>query len=550
MATAKTKSVWFCKECGNESPKWMGRCPACGEWNTMVEETVATGKKMTAVTVPGASHKPLKLSEIDSAREQRISLNNAEVDRILGGGLVEGSLVLIGGEPGIGKSTLSLQIPLNCPALKTLYVTGEESARQVKLRASRIGGDDSGCMIYSETLMENILEQARAMMPDLMVVDSVQTMFSQNVESSPGSVTQIKETASMLLRFAKETGVPVILIGHITKEGSIAGPKILEHIVDVVLQFEGDNRGTYRLLRSIKNRFGSTSELAVFEMTGKGLREVSNPSEMLIPMHEEGLSGVAVSAMLDGTRPFLIEVQSLVSSAAYGTPQRSATGFDVRRLNMLLAVLEKRAGFKLGVKDVFLNMAGGLKVSDPACDLAVISAVLSSNFDFAIPSDICFAGEIGLSGEVRPVAQTDRRIIEAARLGFKKIYVSSYSSLEGVGNAAIEVVKVLFFLFFAFCEYGGATSTPLDTSLLFLFAFSCLSCHSRTSHDVTHKHLSDCYHLAFCRSFLVLEQCDVLVYLLCSTCLVSLPFLLRSMRRYNSVFVALAFFYFSTARCF
>ena len=444
MATVKTKSVWFCKACGNESSKWMGRCPACGEWNTMVEETVATGKKSSSqsISVPGAAQKPMPLAEIDSTHEQRISLNNAEVNRILGGGMVQGSLVLIGGEPGIGKSTLSLQIPLHCPDLKTLYVTGEESARQVKLRAGRIGGDDSNCLIYSETLMENILNEARKIMPDLMVVDSVQTMFSQNVESSPGSVTQIKETAAMLLRFAKETGVPVILIGHITKEGSIAGPKVLEHIVDVVLQFEGDNRGTYRLLRSIKNRFGSTSELAVFEMTGKGLREVSNPSEMLIPMHEEGLSGVAVSAMLDGTRPFLIEVQSLVSTAAYGTPQRSATGFDVRRLNMLLAVLEKRAGFKLGVKDVFLNMAGGLKVNDPACDLAVICAVLSSNFDFAISSDICFAGEVGLSGEIRPVAQTDRRVIEAARLGFKKIYVSAYSSLEGVDQQSIEVVKV------------------------------------------------------------------------------------------------------------
>lgn len=442
---AKTKTVWFCKSCGNESPKWMGRCPACGEWNTMVEETVATGKASPSsrlVQVPGASRKPMHLSEIDSSQESRISLGNGEMDRILGGGLVEGSLVLIGGEPGIGKSTLSLQIPLHCPHLKTLYVTGEESARQVKLRAARIGGDDSDCLIYSETLMENILEQAREIMPDLMVVDSVQTMFSQNVESSPGSITQIKETAALLLRFAKETGVPVILIGHITKEGSIAGPKILEHIVDVVLQFEGENRGTYRLLRSIKNRFGSTSELAVFEMTGKGLREVSNPSEMLIPMHEEGLSGVAVSAMLDGTRPFLIEVQSLVSSAAYGTPQRSATGFDVRRLNMLLAVLEKRAGFKLSVKDVFLNMAGGLRVNDPACDLAVICAVLSSNFDYAIPSDICFAGEVGLSGEIRPVAQTDRRVIEAARLGFKKIYVSSYSSLDDIKPEGIEVVKV------------------------------------------------------------------------------------------------------------
>ena len=445
MAPVKTKSVWVCKACGNESAKRMGRCPACGEWNTMVEETVATGKKTSSqqISVPGSGHKPMPLAHIDSSVENRMTLNNGEVDRVLGGGLVEGSLVLIGGEPGIGKSTLSLQIPLNCPQLKTLYVTGEESAKQVKLRAARIGGDDSNCLIYSETLMENIIAEAKAIMPDLMVVDSVQTMFSQNVESSPGSVTQIKETAAMLLRFAKETGVPVILIGHITKEGSIAGPKILEHIVDVVLQFEGDNRGTYRLLRSIKNRFGSTSELAVFEMTGKGLREVSNPSEMLIPMHEEGLSGVAVSAMLDGTRPFLIEVQSLVSTAAYGTPQRSATGFDVRRLNMLLAVLEKRAGFKLGVKDVFLNMAGGLKVSDPACDLAVVSAVLSSNFDFAIPSDICFAGEVGLSGEIRPVAQTDRRIIEAERLGFRRIYVSAFSSLDGVDtDRNIEIVKV------------------------------------------------------------------------------------------------------------
>ena len=413
----------------------------------MVEETVATGKKSQTqqVNVPGAGHKPKPLADIDSSVESRISLNNGEVDRILGGGLVEGSLVLIGGEPGIGKSTLSLQIPLQCPSLKTLYVTGEESARQVKLRASRIGGDDSNCMIFSETLMENIIAEARAMMPDLMIVDSVQTMFSQNVESSPGSVTQIKETAAMLLRFAKETGVPVILIGHITKEGSIAGPKILEHIVDVVLQFEGDNRGAYRLLRSIKNRFGSTSELAVFEITGKGLREVSNPSEMLIPMHDDGLSGVTVSAMLDGTRPFLIEIQALVSSAAYGTPQRSATGFDVRRMNMLLAVLEKRAGFKLSVKDVFLNMAGGLKVNDPACDLAIVSAVLSSNFDMPVPSDVCFCGEVGLSGEIRPVAQTERRIIEASRIGFKRIFISSFTSLEGLEalpKAGIEIVKV------------------------------------------------------------------------------------------------------------
>lgn len=440
---AKLKTSWFCTDCGNESPKWMGRCPACGAWNTMVEETVATGKKegpkSAAAVSSGRSPEPL--SGISFTAEQRISLNNAELDRLLGGGMVQGSLVLIGGEPGIGKSTLSLQIPLACPDLKTLYVTGEESAKQVKLRADRLGGATENCLIYSETLMENIIDQAKAIRPDLMVVDSVQTMFSQNVESSPGSVSQIKETAAMLLRLAKETGIPVILIGHITKEGSIAGPKILEHIVDVVLQFEGENRGTYRLLRAIKNRFGSTSELAVFEMTGRGLREVTNPSEMLIPMHGDGLSGVAVSATMDGTRPFLIEVQALVSSAVYGTPQRSATGFDVRRLNMLLAVLERRAGFKLGMKDVFLNMAGGLKVTEPACDLAVICAVLSSNFDFAIPSDVCFAGEVGLSGEIRPVSQTERRVTEAARLGFKKIYVSTYSGMDQCPEG-IEVVKV------------------------------------------------------------------------------------------------------------
>ena len=411
----------------------------------MVEETVVTGKKSSVrgESVPGAARKPVRLPDIDSSAENRVSLGNAEVDRILGGGLVQGSLVLIGGEPGIGKSTLSLQIPLGCPSLKTLYVTGEESARQVKMRADRLGGDSSNCLIFSETLMERILEEAESTAPDLVVVDSVQTMYTERVDSAPGSVSQIKEVAAMLLRFAKESGIPVILIGHITKDGYIAGPKILEHIVDVVLQFEGENRGSYRILRSIKNRFGSTSELAVFEMTGKGLRQVSNPSEMLIPMHEEGLSGTAVSAMLDGTRPFLFEVQALVSSAVYGTAQRSATGFDVRRLNMLLAVLEKRAGFKLGQKDVFLNMAGGLKVSDPACDLAVVAAVLSSNFDFPIPADTCFAGEVGLSGEIRPVSQADRRILEAARLGFKRIFVSSYTTLDGpLSGSKIAVVKV------------------------------------------------------------------------------------------------------------
>lgn len=440
----KEKSVWFCSSCGNESPKWMGRCPACGEWNTMVEHKVTSGgsrKPSVADSVPGAGRRPMPLGQIDSTLDTRVSLCNEEIDRILGGGIVEGSLVLIGGEPGIGKSTLSLQIPLGCPSLKTLYVTGEESLRQVKMRADRLGGDPANCQIFSETQIEDVVAQAREVKPDLMIVDSVQTMFSSTVESTPGSVSQVKEVAAILLRFAKETGIPVILIGHITKEGYIAGPKILEHIVDVVLQFEGDNRGSYRILRSIKNRFGSTSELAVFEMTGKGLRGVANPSELLIPMHEAGLSGAAVSVMLDGTRPFLFEVQALVSSAVYGTAQRSATGFDVRRLNMLLAVLERRAGFKLAQKDVFLNMAGGLKVNDPACDLAVICAVLSSNFDLAIPPDNCFAGEVGLSGEIRPVAQLDRRVGEAARLGFKKVFVSSFASLD-IAPKGIEVVKV------------------------------------------------------------------------------------------------------------
>ena len=437
----KAKTVWFCSNCGNEYSKWMGKCPACGEWNTMVEKEVVTGKRPLSVSVPGAGRKPLPLKDVSTTAEDRVSLGNAEVDRLLGGGIVKGSLVLMGGEPGIGKSTLSLQIPLSCPSLKVLYVTGEESVKQVKMRADRLGGDASNCLIYSETLMDNILAEAEEAAPDLVIVDSVQTMYCQNVESTAGSVTQVKEVAASLLRFAKGSGIPVILIGHITKEGAIAGPKVLEHIVDVVLQFEGENRGPYRVLRSIKNRFGSTAELAVFEMTGAGLRPVANPSELLIPQHEDGLSGTAVSAMLDGNRPFMFEVQALVSSAVYGTAQRSATGFDVRRLNMLLAVLERRAGFKLSQKDVFLNMAGGLRITDPACDLAVVVAVLSSNFDFAIPNDVCFAGEVGLSGEIRPVSQAERRAVEAARLGFRRIFVSSYTRFDRKPEG-IEVVKV------------------------------------------------------------------------------------------------------------
>ena len=450
----KVKTVWYCTSCGNESPKWMGRCPACGEWNTMVEKEVVTGKRPAAVSVPGAGHKPTPLKDVSVVAEDRISLGSAEVDRLLGGGIVKGSLVLMGGEPGIGKSTLSLQLPLRRPELKTLYVTGEESIKQVKMRADRISSSSppgssssfsglsrESLLVYSEKDMNSILEEAENVSPDLLIVDSVQTMYCPQVESTAGSVSQIKEVAATLLRFAKSSGIPVILIGHITKEGTIAGPKILEHIVDVVLQFEGENRGAYRVLRSIKNRFGSTSELAVFEMTGAGLREVENPSEMLIPMHEEGLSGTAICAMLDGNRPFLFEVQALVSSAVYGTAQRSATGFDVRRLNMLLAVLERRAGFKLGQKDVFLNMAGGLRITDPACDLAVICAVLSSTFDYSIPADVCFAGEVGLSGEIRPVSQAARRAVEAARLGFKRIFVSSYTHFDKKPDG-IEVVKV------------------------------------------------------------------------------------------------------------
>ena len=442
-ASPKSKSVWFCTSCGNEFPKWMGQCPACKEWNTLQEREMISGVSggRGVQHVPGASRKPVRLKEVEATGEDRISLGSTEVDRLLGGGIVKGSLVLIGGEPGIGKSTLSLQLPLQSPHLKTLYVTGEESVKQVKMRADRLGGDSSNCLIFSETLMDSILAEAEEAAPDLMIVDSVQTMYCSGVESTAGSVSQIKETAARLLRFAKESGIPVILIGHITKEGAIAGPKILEHIVDVVLQFEGENRGAYRVLRSIKNRFGSTSELAVFEMTGTGLREVSNPSELLIPQHEDGLSGTAVAAMLDGVRPFLFEVQALVSSAVYGTAQRSATGFDVRRLNMLLAVLERRAGFKLSQKDVFLNMAGGLRVTDPAADLAVVCAVLSSNFDFPIPNDVCFAGEVGLSGEIRPVSQAERRATEAARLGFKKVFLSSYTRFDKKPQG-IEVVKV------------------------------------------------------------------------------------------------------------
>lgn len=430
---AKIKKAWFCSSCGNESAKWLGKCPACGEWNTMVEEIISressTASSRSLSFISGGAPKPQPLSQISFKEQERISLKIKELDRLLGGGLVAGSMILLGGEPGIGKSTLSLQIPLNNPNLKTLYVSGEESPAQIKLRGQRLGGNGDNCYILGETLLENILNRAKEEAPQLVIIDSIQTIYSQSIDSSPGSVSQVRECASLLLRYAKETNTPVILVGHITKEGSIAGPKVLEHIVDVVLQFEGESRHSYRILRSIKNRFGSTAELAIFEMLSNGLREVSNPSEMLIPMHSQQLSGVAIAAMLDGTRPFLIETQALVSTAAYGTPQRSATGFDVRRANMLLAVLEKRAGFRLASKDLFLNMAGGLKVTDPACDLAVVSAILSSNFDIPISQKFSFAAEVGLSGEIRPVVQIERRIAEAQKLGFQKIFISAFNNV-------------------------------------------------------------------------------------------------------------------------
>jgi DNA repair protein RadA/Sms len=380
------------------------------------------------------------VDSISIEQEPRTSLGSGEVDRILGGGLVPGSMVLIGGEPGIGKSTLALQLALKNPLMKTLYVSGEESAQQIKLRAERLGGSGKGCYILSETLLENILAHAHELKPNLIVIDSIQTLASKRIESSPGSISQVRDCAALLLKYAKETGTPIFVIGHITKDGTIAGPKVLEHIVDVVLQFEGDNQHIYRILRSAKNRFGSTSELGIFEMTGTGLREVSNPSEILITRHQDSLSGVAIAASVDGVRPFLIEIQALVSTAVYGTPQRSTTGFDIRRLNMLLAVLEKRAGFRLAAKDVFLNIAGGLKVNDPAIDLAVAVAVLSSNFDLPVPTDCCFAAELGLSGEIRPVARVDQRIAEAEKLGFKRIFISKYNQkgLKKSGN--IEVV--------------------------------------------------------------------------------------------------------------
>lgn len=442
---AKEKSIFLCNECGYESPKWAGKCPSCGAWNSLVERVVRSSPQSRTTLAGDARQQtqPVLIDTVSTDEMPRIDLHDAELNRVLGGGLVPGSMVLLGGEPGIGKSTLVLQTVLNMPERRVLYVSGEESARQIKLRADRIEHPRSGCMIVCETLLETIFTHIKNVAPEIVVIDSIQTMCSETVDSSAGSMSQVRECAAMLLKYAKEHNVPVILIGHITKDGTIAGPKILEHIVDVVIQFEGDQHHLYRVLRSIKNRFGSTAELGIYEMRREGLRQVSNPSELLLGERHSGMSGVAIASAIEGVSPFLIEVQALVSSAVYGTPQRSATGFDTRRMNMLLAVLEKRVGFKLAQKDVYLNIAGGLRVNDPAIDLSVISAILSSNMDVEIEPDVCMAGEVGLSGEIRPVNRIEQRIAEAAKLGFKRIIVpaSNIKRLD-LSRFSIEVQAV------------------------------------------------------------------------------------------------------------
>ena len=440
---AKIKKAYFCRNCGFEAPKWLGKCPGCGEWNTFTEEIISRGSSQVPAAVGGPlpESRPQRVADIRESEHRRLDLGNTEVNRVLGGGMVPGSLVLLGGEPGIGKSTLSLQIALAANGLRTLYVSGEESAEQIKMRATRIGIGNEECLIYPETLLEHIVAQIAEQRPDLVVIDSIQTIYTELIDSSAGSVSQIRECAATLLKYAKSTGTSIIIIGHITKDGTIAGPKILEHIVDVVLQFEGDSNNVYRILRGIKNRFGATFEIGVFEMLDDGLRGVDNPSEILLTHYEEPLSGIAVGASADGVRPYLIEVQAL-SGAAYGTPQRSATGFDARRMNMLLAVLEKRLGMKMFQKDVFLNFAGGFKVADPGLDLAVVAAVISSYYDRPIAEGVCCAGEIGLSGEVRPAPRTEQRISEAARLGFRRIVVSGYLAKGTRRPKGIEVVGI------------------------------------------------------------------------------------------------------------
>ena len=437
---AKVKTTFFCQSCGAQYARWQGQCNSCKEWNTIAEEIIQKEEKVAwkseSITSAKTS-KPLRIDEIDSAQEIRMDTRDGELNRVLGGGIVPGSLILLGGEPGIGKSTLLLQISLKLP-YKTLYVSGEESQKQIKMRAERINPISDNCYILTETKTQNIFKQIEVIAPEIVIIDSIQTLHTEYIESSPGSISQIRETTAELIKFAKETNIPVVLIGHITKDGSIAGPKILEHMVDTVLQFEGDRNHVYRILRSLKNRFGSTSELGIYEMLGSGLREVSNPSEILISNKDEQLSGTAIASTLEGMRPLMLEIQALVSTAVYGTPQRSTTGYNAKRLNMILAVLEKRAGFRLGAKDVFLNITGGISIDDPAIDLAVVAAILSSNEDMSVNKDFCFAGEVGLSGEIRPVSRVDQRIQEAEKLGFSTIFVSKYNKIS-LKNSAIKI---------------------------------------------------------------------------------------------------------------
>ena len=441
---AKTKTAFFCKNCGNQSATWLGKCPVCHEWNTYVEEVIVT-KEDRKKSYQNKDNKPVPkpVHDVSTEEEERISTLNGELDRVLGGGLVPGSIVLIGGEPGIGKSTLLLQVALHMKQMKILYVSGEESHRQLKMRADRLGLDNQECYILNETFTGEIFRHIGELSPGLVIIDSIQTLYTDIIDSSAGSISQIRETAAELQRFAKTTNIPVILIGHITKDGALAGPKLLEHMVDAVLQFEGDRHYGFRILRSVKNRFGSTSELGIFEMQSTGLREVTNPSEVLLSQRDEETSGVAIAAMVEGQRPMLIETQALVGPAAYGTPQRSATGFDLRRMNMLLAVLEKRSGLRISAKDVFLNIAGGIRVDDPAIDLAVVAAMMSSAEDQPVGNNICFAGEVGLTGEIRAVSRIENRISEAEKLGFEKIMISKFN-LKGIDRKAqkIEIIPV------------------------------------------------------------------------------------------------------------
>ena len=439
---AKIKKAYFCKNCGHEAPKWLGKCPSCGEWNTFIEEIISKPEENRVPGLKKENKSPILIQEINSEKEERIDLLDNELNRVLGGGLVLGSLTLFGGEPGIGKSTLMLQVALRHSNLKVLYVSGEESAQQIKMRAERIGGKNPNCYILAETDIDAIFNQVNELHPEIVIIDSIQTLSTSLLDSAPGSISQTRECAALLMRYAKTSNTPVVLIGHITKDGSLAGPKVLEHMVDTVLQFEGDRNFIYRLIRTIKNRFGASNELGVYEMVQEGLKEVANPSKVLISENRGELSGVSIAVVTEGIRPVLIEVQALVSSAVYGTPQRSSTGFDLRRLNMLLAVLEKRAGFRLGAKDVFLNLAGGLKVDDPSIDLAVIAAILSSNQDIALSPLTCMSAELGLSGEIRPVSRIENRILEAEKLGFENIIISSYNKGLDKYKGNIKIIGV------------------------------------------------------------------------------------------------------------